>query len=543
MIRIMIVDDERHIVNHFAMLLEKEKKYSFDIIKAYSGVEALELIRQTSVHIMLLDIKMPKKSGLEVAREVSALWPRTKIIFLTSAECFEYIYEIKDLKNASYLLKMETDEKICDRIYNCVEEILQEQRDSSLILETNRKTVIMKHFLNDNILRDLLYGCSVKEIQDIYRVSRAESLLSFEKPVFLALMQVEKTFRYRKKSNVRDWMDYLETMESSVDEHFHYSLVEADRNLYLWIMQQAEGEEEPSLCFARLRSLLEDFQDRLYQSLHYDTQIILYPWEAEWEELCGVYGKLYDHCHAEGRGQLQSMLIKYDPEAATNQGSGSDRAGEQACDELKYDLNRCDFSEYVRKLEEIRREDCFQGSLRSNLRANTCYMSIAVMLVEFIEQNGLKKEVSEKIALPGLFRLEGYRSWEEAFQFLDKVNRAVFTAVEKNKENKRQKTMRAVKEYIQENLSQNLTLFSISQKVCYNEAYISRIFKQHEGIGIFEYIANQRVAYAKGLLLGTELSIQEIAARSGFNTSQYFSVVFKKKLGTTPAEYRNLHKS
>ncbi|HML46755.1 MAG TPA: helix-turn-helix transcriptional regulator, partial [Clostridia bacterium] len=66
----------------------------------------------------------------------------------------------------------------------------------------------------------------------------------------------------------------------------------------------------------------------------------------------------------------------------------------------------------------------------------------------------------------------------------------------------------------------------------------SRLMKNAAGIGFRKYLNDLRIEYAKDLLITTQLSIQEIAVRSGFASASYFVNVFKKMENTTPNHYR-----
>ena len=74
----------------------------------------------------------------------------------------------------------------------------------------------------------------------------------------------------------------------------------------------------------------------------------------------------------------------------------------------------------------------------------------------------------------------------------------------------------------------------------YNQSYISRLFKQIRGETLSQYIKNARLDHAKTLLTSTGLPVQTIASKVGFDTVQYFSMVFRKEVGTTPTLYRSL---
>ncbi len=67
--KVLICDDEPHIVEGLSYIVKKE---GYEAIIATDGVEGLEKARQTKPHLMLLDIMMPKMSGLDVCKELKA---------------------------------------------------------------------------------------------------------------------------------------------------------------------------------------------------------------------------------------------------------------------------------------------------------------------------------------------------------------------------------------------------------------------------------------------------------------------------------------
>ena len=85
----------------------------------------------------------------------------------------------------------------------------------------------------------------------------------------------------------------------------------------------------------------------------------------------------------------------------------------------------------------------------------------------------------------------------------------------------------------------NLNLMTLSDVVNYNSSYVSRIFKQTTNMNLSDYVTACRISKAKELLFNTGDSINIIAEKVGFDTSQYFCMVFRKEVGMTPGEYRN----
>lgn len=85
------------------------------------------------------------------------------------------------------------------------------------------------------------------------------------------------------------------------------------------------------------------------------------------------------------------------------------------------------------------------------------------------------------------------------------------------------------------------------QKLCeyahLNSSYLIRIFKAHKGVSPLQYLNNLRMSAAKKYLLDSNMSVQDIAHRTGFQTIHYFSRLFKQKYGKSPAYWRSEQKN
>lgn len=94
------------------------------------------------------------------------------------------------------------------------------------------------------------------------------------------------------------------------------------------------------------------------------------------------------------------------------------------------------------------------------------------------------------------------------------------------------------REYIESNLSGNLSIESISKATNISRSVLYRNFSYHHGMTVSEYINLKRVNEAVGLLIKTDLSIDEIAQTVGFASATYFVSVFKRLKGLTPLQFR-----
>ncbi len=80
----------------------------------------------------------------------------------------------------------------------------------------------------------------------------------------------------------------------------------------------------------------------------------------------------------------------------------------------------------------------------------------------------------------------------------------------------------------------------LAEKVNLSPNYLSDLLKKETGMNTKDTIHYYLIEEAKGVLLGTNKSISEIAYELGFEYPQYFSKLFKQKTGNTPQEFRNL---
>jgi AraC-like DNA-binding protein len=94
------------------------------------------------------------------------------------------------------------------------------------------------------------------------------------------------------------------------------------------------------------------------------------------------------------------------------------------------------------------------------------------------------------------------------------------------------------REYIESNLSGNLSIEHISKATNISRSVLYRNFSYHHGMTVSEYINLKRVNEAVGLLIKTDLSIDEIAQAVGFASATYFVSVFKRLKGLTPLQFR-----
>jgi AraC family transcriptional regulator len=73
-----------------------------------------------------------------------------------------------------------------------------------------------------------------------------------------------------------------------------------------------------------------------------------------------------------------------------------------------------------------------------------------------------------------------------------------------------------------------------------SEFHFSRLFKQSTGYAPYRYVMGRRVQRGRELLAKTALPLHEISEKLGFGDQSHFTTVFKKNVGMTPKQFRDL---
>ena len=100
--------------------------------------------------------------------------------------------------------------------------------------------------------------------------------------------------------------------------------------------------------------------------------------------------------------------------------------------------------------------------------------------------------------------------------------------------------VKKIKEYIAANLGERITLAEIAEAVHLAPQYCCALFSKYEGVGIVDFMLQERVEQAKRLITVGNMKLSEIAQSVGFTDYNYFSRVFKRITGVTATSYKKM---
>lgn len=95
-----------------------------------------------------------------------------------------------------------------------------------------------------------------------------------------------------------------------------------------------------------------------------------------------------------------------------------------------------------------------------------------------------------------------------------------------------------VREFLLKNLQRELHLDEVAEQLAVSPEHLARSFKQETGQTIFWYLQQLRLEKAKTLLIGSDKTISDIAALTGYSSLSLFSRTFKRHVGPSPLQYR-----
>jgi AraC-like DNA-binding protein/quercetin dioxygenase-like cupin family protein len=105
----------------------------------------------------------------------------------------------------------------------------------------------------------------------------------------------------------------------------------------------------------------------------------------------------------------------------------------------------------------------------------------------------------------------------------------------------RREQIRPVLAYVDRHCRESISLDDVAEVVHVSPSRVRHVFKDVTGVGFKEYVTNVRVAEAKRLLLGTDLSVAEIAGAVSYTNLHQFYRVFYRSCSMSPGEYRRYY--
>jgi two-component system, OmpR family, response regulator CpxR len=134
--KVLLVDDERDFVE---VLAERLQNRGFDVRQAFNGEDAINLLNQQDADVVILDVLMPGKDGVQTLSEIKQLKPLTEVIMLTGYGTIETAIQGMKFGAYDYLMKPTETEDLVVKI-NKAYKLKSEHEERIRQAESNMKT-------------------------------------------------------------------------------------------------------------------------------------------------------------------------------------------------------------------------------------------------------------------------------------------------------------------------------------------------------------------------------------------------------------------
>ncbi|GGG78108.1 response regulator transcription factor [Paenibacillus radicis (ex Gao et al. 2016)] len=538
--QLLIIDDQSILADDLADMIPWNEAGITNVYKAYSGQEALDIMNEQPIDVIITDIRMPGMSGLDLIREVKRNWKHTKCILLSGYSDFEYTKQALQLQSSDYLLKPASDDELLGAVRKAIGDLEREWQEISSVQRAMYSLREQLPKLREYMLLDLLSGKqSAEPLRLMSKLTMYEIPFREVTPVHIMLLRLDDSERLYEGGESEALIDYA--LANMAEEIF-------GERLHLWHAKDTHGY---LVCLLQAKSTIEEntaesveewIERRAFQLQHVVKSYLrvgISVLTSKSGSFPAEVGPLYQASITNFRhfiGSEKDLYISLAKEPARG-------GAPQLINELHRPPTILQLLE-VGQWDAVRSKlDTIFHELETNWRDSQehvleTYFTIAATLAALVHKN--KQWLSDTIGDDfhayangrPITAVDELRTW--AYRIIENYK----TSVSTEEKDSRSGIIRKVQEFIHEHLD-NASLHSISSHVFLNPSYLSKIYKTETGEGISEFMLRARMEKSAQLLSQTDEKIYEISQMLGYQKPSYFIQLFKKHYGLTPQEYRN----
>lgn len=535
MYKILIADDEQLERKALKQIIQQNMPLLEVVGDARNGDEALELAQEYSPDIVLLDIKMPGRTGLEAAREILCLNPEAEIIIVTAFDYFEYAQEAIHMGACDYLLKPVHPNDLLTVLQKCIKNI----EGKNQIIRENKKIKeqlgqiwpqMVSSFINDLVNG---YITEEKELE-----MRAGVLGINLLPSIAMVVGIENG-------------DHTQLLGEYQCQSVRQKIYEVSK---------AKFKDQPSLLITPITG---------------EKLLLLVPWNGDYPA-----ENPYDFCRQRGEHIARELaqfnvpvnigIGKYYQdvfmirqsylEALEALRDSSFDGISQRMPNMSYQQN--DWVAQFREFQDQKESELIDlicsgdwerlREILDFLLNNVCMSDLgedlqkawALELLAVLYRSVIRTSNAQQMTVLNLSNVKRIMDSDTRQELSDCLYEAVKEIMELVQTGKKESlglVITRVKSFIKNNFSKDITLEDAARHVYLSPCYLSRIFSKEVGVPFRKYLTNVKLDYARRLLLSTNKPINEIALEAGYQDISYFCRTFKQYEGIPPHEYRNIN--
>lgn len=513
---LLIADDEKNIRDGLKCILDWEELGFTLCGEAANGEEALSSILKNNPSLVLLDIRMPKLSGIDIIRIAREQGYSGRFIILSGYSDFAYAQAAIRYGVEYYLTKPIDEDELLDAINTIREAIEQERRksDNIALYREKAKDVILHELITGVWKKDGITGLSSADFQNMELTSDIYQVVIYEK------------FGTSPDDNHYDFADLLNITNSGNHSFEHFE--EDHKNVILL---------KGSFALRRFREFLDRYEKTDFQAgSPMDTLFLTYGHPVEnLDEICLSYGEAYTLIRRRFFCTQGQHTLGYEdlPAMISHSFLISDEKLHEYCDVLTNCLqtnNRKQIAATFFSLEEYL------------YNVNSSIDSVRLFLTDLflqLKENVSKLYNSSRVSFPSNSAIiDHIDHCHYLYEIILYISGQVKSFMDGNDNSSRDSILDDILYYIDNNYQNNIKLETIAPLFGYNSAYLGKLFTKAIGENFNSYVDHRRIEHSKRLLAQRSMKVYEVSEQVGYKNVDYFHKKFKKYVGISPAEYR-----
>ncbi|MDD6505704.1 MAG: response regulator [Lachnospiraceae bacterium] len=528
MLKIMIADDEGIVIEALKFIIENNFTEPYMIECAKTGRQVIELAERYRPDVAFMDIQMPGISGIKAMQEIRKTNQNTIFIIISAYEKFDYAKDAIGIGVLDYLNKPIVKERVIEVLNKAAQLVHEKQKKRADELEIQEKLETVLPVIENGMIYAILFQQDFSEEIVNYR-----TLLGLETDCgYMMVIRFGESVKSGKLTNVIGTSVKSQPFSESIREtikEYTGGVVGAmmGNNVIVFVPKAEESPEEEYdariLIIDRMCGMVRNLKQSVGGEYRVGIGTI-----RKAEELGESYHEALEAlrvstdtvAHAKdlpiGCQYEQDYPVDVEKKIFASVENG-DRVS--ATEAAKV------FFEWMENNAAGHESDVRLKVLEFALYAERIAYESGGMTYRFLSRHTYLDEVSEDVSFPELKR------W-----FLEKIGIAAENVQAKKKESAHSIVDKA-KEYILSHYK-DASLDSISRAFDISPYYFSKLFKEKTGENFIDYLTDFKIERAKELLKENRKSMKEICIDIGYANPNYFSYIFKKKVGVTPSEYR-----
>ena len=502
---VLVVDDELMARKKILKSIKWEKVGVNTFFEAQNSFEALDIIRRDTPDIVILDLKMPGMSGVDLLDVLQKEKLNAKIVVSSGYSDFGAAQKMLESgKVLGYLLKPVIEDYLLEAVVKCIEKI-ESEIEANRLAEDLRKA---KRQINHRKLKDLIYGRfdidgEAPEFKDDYAAMATAVIFCGE--------NIDTIRRY--------CMEYIHLHPNeSLKDFFN-----ADQLQYVVAFFAAHtpdfAGDMQNICLDIARqNRCSVGVGRICKSV-YDVNM------SYKEALLACECRSFV---SKDVIQMEDLEIQYAEKADYN----------KRVEYIKQLIHQGENERLNSFLEDVVQSEYMRTQFIRGLSAlNPGNLSMVKAYFGRLAED-VFPDCQDNLNLTSLFAAQDI---SDMLTVLKKTFAQNTVFNQQNNLLRKINLVTQAKQYISENYTEKLTLDVVADMVFICPSYLSRLFSEIEGCTFVEYVTDVRLSQARLLLNEYGYKIYEIAEKVGYHTVKHFIRVFKDKYGITPSQYREQH--